>query len=80
MEYNFNPTTFLKKFNEVYQELYDNYDCVEGYREAIHIFDNMLSNNESFRQFVISFNDMRQDIISSDRESASFIFTINELR
>ena len=53
---------FYLKFCEYYEFLYDNYDRVAGYSEAVDAFDEFLPDN---REFVSEFCKYRQDLITS---------------
>lgn len=75
---NFNIADFLKKFDR-------NYDClynanrhgkeVAGQREAAMAFDYFLKQHGDF---VCEFVKYRGDFISSDREAAAFMFTLDD--
>lgn len=67
---------FYVKFGEFYEFLYDNYDRVAGYNEAVDAFDEFLHDN---REFVSEFCKYRQDLITSDREAAAFMFALDSL-
>lgn len=64
---------FLKQFNKEYEFMYDNNDNVAGEREAIEAFDEFLPHH---KEFVNQFNKHRGDIITSDREAAAFMFSM----
>lgn len=66
---------FYKKFNDEYQFLYDNYDNVAGYKEAVDYFDMVIL--AQHYNFVAEFNNYRGDVITSDREAAAFVFTFS---
>lgn len=68
---------FLKQFNKEYDFLYEN-DNVAGCDEAVAEFDRLLK-CEGFAKFVGEFVKFRNDIISSDREAAAFMFALAEL-
>lgn len=71
---------FAKKFSEEYSFLYKNQDRVAGYREAVDAFDEYLKNDiGGFRKFVGEFANYRNDLISSDREAAAFMFALESL-
>ena len=70
-----NIQEFHEKFVKEYNFLYDHYDNVAGFDEAVDAFDTMIK-NDSFKKFVGEFARYRQDIITSDREAAAFIFTM----
>lgn len=73
-KFNINIQAFLEKFNEEYSFLYDNWDRVAGYREAVEEFDEFIKTNGAF---VGEFARYRQDFISSDREAAAFMFALS---
>ena len=66
---------FHKKFKKEYQFLYDNYDHVAGYAEAVHEFDYRIHHDLAFSRMVQEFARYRKDFISSDREAAAYMFT-----
>lgn len=78
MAYNININDFLNKFNDNYDFLYDSNaqgSVVAGQREATMAFDNFVKDHGDFvREFVR----YRGDFISSDREAAAFMFTIDD--
>ena len=68
---------FAKKFDEEYEYLYENNDRVAGFDEAVGEFDSYLeSDYRGFKSFVAEFVGYRQDVISSDRECAAFMFAL----
>lgn len=73
---NINIKAFLEKFNEEYDFLYDNYDRVAGYTEALEAGDSFI---ESHLDFVKEFNNYRGDILSSDREVVAFMFALDSM-
>lgn len=75
-EININIKVFLEKFNEEYDFLYDNYDRVAGYIEALEAGDSFI---ESHLDFVKEFNNYRGDILSSDREVVAFMFALESM-
>lgn len=75
---NVNIHEFAEKFNKEYEFLYDNYDRVAGYDEAVEAFDEACK-NEKFAAFVGEFGNYRQDFISSDREAAAFMFALESM-
>ena len=75
---NVNIHEFTEKFNQEYEFLYDNYDRVAGYDEAVDMFDTM-SKNKNFVAFVGEFVKFRGDFISSDREAAAFMFALESM-
>ena len=70
---------FLKRFNQEYDFLYNSPGYVAGYDEAVCAFDDFLGSSESNKKFVADFASYRGDFISSDREAAAFMFTLNSL-
>lgn len=73
---NINIEQFLKQFRKEYAFLWDNYDNVAGYREAVDAFDEFAPRH---KDFVCEFVKYRQDFISSDREAAAFMFALDAL-
>lgn len=71
-----NIKEFAKQFNKEYNFLYDNYDNVAGYDEAVTAFDEFAPNH---KEFVSEFVKYRGDFISSDREAAAFMFALSVL-
>jgi len=74
--FSINIHEFLKKFNQEYRFLYDNYDRVAGYEEAVDAFDAFL---KSHGDFVGEFANYRGDLVTSDREAAAFMFALESL-
>lgn len=68
-----NIHAFAKQFAKEYNFLYDNYDNVAGYREAVSFFDEFVKRHGDF---VGEFVKYRGDFISSDREAAAFAFAL----
>lgn len=64
----------VKRFNDEYQFLYDNYDRVAGYQEAVVCGDYMLRCKE-LKKAVHRLSQLRGDVITSDRECAALAFT-----
>lgn len=75
---NFNIADFLKKFDSNYNFIYDENSHnreVAGQREAAMAFDDFVKQHGDFvREFV----NYRGDFISSDREAAAFMFTLDD--
>ena len=69
---------FLEQFNKEYAFLYDNYDRVAGYNEAVDAFDDFIK-DERRAAFVGEFAKYRQDMVTSDREAAAFMFALDAL-
>ena len=67
---------FLNKFNEEYDFLYVNRDNVAGYEEAVEAGDKFIM---QYPDFVREFNQYRNDILSSDREVAAFMFALESM-
>lgn len=74
-----NIDEFSKQFKKEYNFLYENYDNVAGYDEAVGEFDYLIENNKNFQDFVGEFAAYRKDFISSDREAAAFMFALEVL-
>lgn len=71
----------LKEFARIYKKNYkDFYDnrWADEYDYAFE-FDMLLDSNNKFKNFVNSFNEYYGDIITSDREAASFLKTCIDL-
>ena len=49
-----------------------------GFDEAVDAFDTM-NKNDSFKKFVLEFVLYRNDYITSDREAAAFMFTMESM-
>lgn len=72
-----NIDEFGKRFKQEYNFLYDNRDMVAGFCEAVDAFDEYLRKDiGGFKKFVREFVEWRKDFISSDREAAAFMFTM----
>ena len=71
-----NIRKFANKFNDMYNFLYDNYDRVAGYDEAVDAFDGFA---KTHGDFVRDFVKYRGDFISSDREAAAFILALDSM-
>lgn len=69
-------TTIQEHFGEYYDKLYEQGDdAVEGYNIALVVGDQFIKENTAF---VEQFNQLRHDILSSDREVAAFAFALVE--
>ena len=68
----------LSQFRKEYNFLYDNFDHVAGYTEAVEFFDQFIK-TPSGRDIIGKFASLRQDIITSDREAAAFSFALDSL-
>lgn len=71
-----NIHTFAKKFQEEYNFLYENHDCVAGYNEALAQGDDFIARHP---EFVGEFVKYRGDFISSDREVVAFMFALDSM-
>lgn len=71
-----NIEDFLERFNEIYEYLYEENDKVEGFDIAVSTFDNF---QKTHTELVREFDSYRGDLISSDREAATFIYALNEM-
>lgn len=67
---------FLEKFKKEYEFLYENNNRVAGYEEAVVAGDEFIENHA---EFISEFNKYRGDILSSDREIAAFMFTLESI-
>ena len=77
---NINIHDFAKKFWKEYDFLYDNRDKVAGFQEAVDAFDDyMAKDTGGFQKFVGEFVAYRHDVVSSDREAAAFMFTLESM-
>ena len=72
-----NMKKFLEVFNEQYEYLYDNPE--EEKSEEVEKFDKLSGNNSVFRCLVRLVINAREDFISSDREAAAFVRTVDIL-
>lgn len=70
---------FLRKFRKEYKFLYDNYDNVAGFRDAVNEFDFRIHHDIGFSRMVQEFAKYRKDFISSDREAAAYMFAWADL-
>lgn len=75
---NINIHEFYEQFKKEYKFLYENYDRVAGFDEAVDAFDEFIQ-HENGINFVREFNRYREDIISSDREAGAFMFAFEAL-
>lgn len=70
-----NIAEFLEKFNQNYDLLYTYGDNIAWYYEALEFGDNVIS---EMPEFVQEFVQYRGDVLSSDREVATFGFTMSD--
>lgn len=68
---------FKRRFDNEYELLYDSYDNIAGFDDAVKFFNEEIM--PKHRAFVIEFAEYRGDIISSDREAAAFSFTFMDM-
>lgn len=76
MAINVNIQEFNRKFNEEYTLLYDNYDNVAGYYDALREGNEFI---KAHPEFVREFCTYRGDFISSDREVVAFMFAFSSM-
>ena len=69
---------FTDRFNIEYEFLYDHRDNVAGYDEAVDAFDEFLKDPDR-AAFVGTFAAYRQDMVTSDREAAAFMFALEAM-
>ena len=76
-----NIHAFAKRFGEIYDTLYHSVSAYDRLLEekACETFDRMMKTNKAFCDFVNEYVAFRQDFISSDREAAAFILTLDEM-
>lgn len=75
-----------KQIGKNYQTLYDNNDEIMGGHDEMlsgsdlaYTFDCYMKEMPEFKNLVWAFSNFIQDFISSDREAAAFLFTVDEL-
>lgn len=73
--FTFHLPTFLDRFRDEYEFLYEARDRVAGYDEAVAEFDKTIAASENFAKFVREFAAYRENPVTSDREAAAFMFT-----
>ena len=74
--HNINMEKFCEQFQKEYNFLYDCRGYVAGYDEAVSAFDRFQADHADF---VREFAQYRGDVVSSDREAASFMFALDVL-
>lgn len=77
--FNFPIEEFAARFHREYAFLYDAFDRVAGFQEAVDTFDALMKRNEKFRAFVSEFVAFREDMITSDREAAAFMYVMSDM-
>lgn len=71
-------SAFCEKYVQEYGFLKDNGDNVAGFAEAVKAFD-AFTENENNAAFVREFCERMGDYITSDREAAAFMFTLESM-
>ena len=66
----------IEKFGEHYNEMYQNGDQVEGYTEAVAVGDQFIKENPDFMSRLAK---QRNDVVSSDRETAALAFALADV-
>lgn len=74
--HNISMEKFCEQFQKEYNFLYDCRGYVAGYNEAVSEFDRFQADHADF---VRAFAQYRGDVVSSDREAASFMFALDVL-
>ena len=71
----------LERFNLVYNAIYDREDTPNAvnYEKAVEYFDNVILKRKIARPVLDAFSVARQDVISSDREAATFVYALGLL-
>ena len=70
---------FAEKYADSYDWLYEQDTTGEATREYAEAFDTLMGRSKSFKAFVQAFVEYRKDFISSDREAAAFILTMERM-
>lgn len=68
----------LKLFEEAYSLLYEKNDKLENFKEAVEYFDANIK-EQWFLDLLKHFENIREDLVTSDRECASFVFVLSFL-
>lgn len=71
---------FLEAYSETYELLYDKEDKVDGFLEALDLYEARIKNDKDFRQFVRQAAIERGDAFASDRECVALILTCEKLK
>lgn len=66
----------LKQFEDTYELLYENNDKFENFKESIEYFDIHIK-EQWFLNLLKHFESVREDLITSDRECASFVLMLD---
>lgn len=80
MEKKINIHAFLRRFNEIYNYLYETENAYDARLEekACKTFDEFLK-KDSFCAMVSEFARFRGDAITSDREAAAYVLALDEM-
>ena len=71
---------FLEVYSETYEWLYDKEDKVDGFLEALDLYEVMIQNDKQFKEFVRLASVSRGDAFTSDRECVALILTCEKLK
>lgn len=71
---------FLEVYSETYEWLYDKEDKVDGFLEALDLYEVMIQNDKQFKEFVRLAAVSRGDAFTSDRECVALILTCEKLK
>lgn len=66
----------LNRFEDTYELLYENNDKFENFKESIEYFDIHIK-EQWFSDILKHFENVREDLITSDRECASFVMILD---
>lgn len=66
----------LNRFEDTYELLYENNDKFENFKESVEYFDTHIK-EQWFLNLLKHFENVREDLITSDRECASFVLTLD---
>ena len=72
--------TFLDRFRDFYDYLYENPDVERALYSYVDEFDYQMRNSEAFRSFVCNIIKARGDIFSSDRETIAFMMVFKSMK
>lgn len=71
----------LNRFNKNFDAIYNaqaNGSYMAGYDEALDYYDNVVRTNPILVNIRDEFNQVRKDILSSDRECVAFVFSLED--
>lgn len=77
---NLNIHEFAKLYSDSYSWLYEQDSTGEFTQEFAWTFTELMHKNKSFKRFVQDFVRYRGDFITSDREAAAFVLTMDRMR